>query len=190
MKINCKNCGKEKEITKSQYELGQGKLCKECSINKFRVGLKFGKDKLSKKVVKKPAKATTVTKKHKELSVTKLKEKLMLLVKEYVKQRDNYTCQHCGKKVSGSDCQASHVHPVSGGNVLSFNPLNMKVLCYHCHLNWWHKNPREATKWFNEKFPDRAEFIDANKHNIVKWKVVDYEAMIDSFKKYASLKKT
>lgn len=39
----------------------------------------------------------------------------------------------------------------------------MKVMCYHCHLNWWHKNPMEAAEWFANKFPDRWEYLQANR---------------------------
>jgi 5-methylcytosine-specific restriction endonuclease McrA len=92
-----------------------------------------------------------------------LQEKLDILVKTAVKIRDNYTCQKCGQKVEGSNCQASHVIPVSAGNKLRWDPLNLKVLCYHDHLNWWHKNPLEAAEWFKQKFPDRWEYLQANK---------------------------
>jgi hypothetical protein len=36
----------------------------------------------------------------------------------------------------------------------------MKVLCYHCHLNWWHKNPIEAGRWFESKFPERVKELE------------------------------
>jgi hypothetical protein len=56
--------------------------------------------------------------------------------------------------------------------------MNMKVLCYHCHLNWWHKNPLESGEWFKDKFPERAKFIEEHKKEIVKWKARDYINMI------------
>lgn len=94
------------------------------------------------------------------------RQKLVLeldkLSKRIVYLRDNYTCQKCGK-YSKSDYQASHVIPVSAGNKLRWEPLNMKVMCHHCHLNWWHKNPMEAAAWFSEKFPERWEYLQANR---------------------------
>jgi len=36
----------------------------------------------------------------------------------------------------------------------------MKVMCYHCHINWWHKNPIEAGKWFESKFPERLKELE------------------------------
>ena len=103
--------------------------------------------------VKKPRK--------KAASKTLLKKKLEKLVKDYVKKRDNYTCQHCGKVVEGVNCHASHVIPVSRSGYLQFDPLNMKVLDYHCHINWWHKHPVEAGKWFTDTFPERWEYLQS-----------------------------
>ena len=90
-----------------------------------------------------------------------LTKKLEELVKLYIKLRDDYTCQHCGKKVTGSDCHASHVIPVSRSGYLRCEPLNMKVMCYHCHINWWHKHPIEAGAWFTDTFPERWEYLKA-----------------------------
>ena len=42
-----------------------------------------------------------------------LSEEAELLSKKIVKLRDNFTCQKCGTKVEGSNCQASHVIPVT-----------------------------------------------------------------------------
>ena len=82
----------------------------------------------------------------------KLKAKLIEIVKKIVKERDNYTCQYCGKQVEGSNCHASHIIPVSRDGRLAVDPSNMIVLCYHHHLNWWHKHPIEAAEWFNTKY--------------------------------------
>lgn len=114
-------------------------------------------------------------------TIGKLKKKLEILVKDFVKIRDKNTCQHCGKYVEGSDCHGSHVIPVSQGNQFRFDPLNLKVLCYHCHLNWWHKNPIEATAWFREKFPDRYEYLFGQPRQIRKITVVEYQTLIAKY---------
>ena len=85
------------------------------------------------KKAKKPIKRLNRVKK---TPLAKLKKQLMELVKAYVHKRDHDICQHCKKHVTGSNCQVSHVIPVSHGNRLAFEPVNMKILCYHCHLNW------------------------------------------------------
>jgi 5-methylcytosine-specific restriction endonuclease McrA len=110
--------------------------------------------------------------------VSKLKKRLMELMKAHVKRRDSYTCQKCGREVEGSNCHVSHVIPVSAGNALAFDPMNMKVLCYHCHLNWWHKNPVESGEWFRTKFSGRWEYLEEHRNDEVHWKAKDYEEMI------------
>ena len=93
----------------------------------------------------------------------KIKKKLELLVKSFVKERDNYTCQYCGKKVTGSNCHASHVVPVSQDGRLAYDPLNLKVMCYHHHINFWHLNPVDSGRWFMSKFPERWVYLEEQK---------------------------
>lgn len=119
--------------------------------------------------------------KPKKVSISKLKKKLLELVKTQVRLRDDYMCQHCGKYVTGSNCHVSHVSPVSHGNRLAFDMQNMQVLCYHCHLNWWHKNPLEAGIWFKATFPKQDAYIEAHKNEKVHWKEADYLEMIQNY---------
>jgi len=94
---------------------------------------------------------------------SKLKLKCEKLAKEIVKLRDNYTCQYCGAKVEGGNCHASHVIPVSYGHRFAYDTRNMKVLCMHCHLHWWHKNPIDASAWYKKKFPDNYKYLEKRK---------------------------
>lgn len=89
----------------------------------------------------------------------KLIKQLDKLSKDVVRKRDGNICQHCGKWCEGSNRQVSHVIPVSAGNKLRWDPLNMKILDYHCHLNWWHKNPMASAEWFASKYPDRWLYL-------------------------------
>lgn len=116
-------------------------------------------------------------------NVTKLKKRLEVLVKDYVKKRDDYTCQRCGKRVEGTNCHASHVIPVSRSGYLQFEPLNMKVLCYHDHINWWHKHPVESGKWFTEKFPERWSYLEElHKQRLKPMKEWELEEKIEYYK--------
>ena len=99
----------------------------------------------------------------KKSPIGKLKKDCDALVKRIVSIRDNDICQKCQKRVYGSNRQRSHVIPVSAGNKLAFDPINLKILCMHCHLCWWHKNPLEAQNWFKEKFPERHEYLMSNR---------------------------
>lgn len=56
----------------------------------------------------------------------------------------------------------------------------MKVLCYHCHLNWWHKNPMEAAAWFQDKFPDRWKHLQA-KRGMYKFTLTELEEMVKDY---------
>lgn len=110
----------------------------------------------------------------------KLIKKLDEAIKTYAKVRDHYTCQKCGKQVKGSGMHGSHVIPVSAGNRLRWDGLNLKALCYHCHINWWHKNPMESAEWFKTKFPDRWEYLQTEKaKGIVKFTTEDLEFMLN-----------
>ena len=114
-------------------------------------------------------------------TISKLKKKLMELSKDKVRERDGNECQWCGRWCEGSNRHVSHVIAVSHGNALSFDLLNMKVLCYHCHRNKWHLDhiASGAMEWFKGKFPDRYEYLMKHKEDEVHWKLADYQKMID-----------
>ncbi len=105
---------------------------------------------------------------------TKLIEKLDKACKQVVYLRDKSICQKCGKYVEGANRHASHVIPVSAGHKLRWDVQNIKVLCYHDHINWWHKNPVESGEWFKTKFPDRYEYLQANR-GVVKLSLQELE---------------
>lgn len=126
------------------------------------------------KVKKKP-------KKRKPISIGKLKKKIETKAKLRAKERDNYICQRCDKKVEGSNAHGSHVIPVSASQLLRFDLKNIKTLCFHCHINWWHKNPLEADEWFMTKFLDRYVYLIKHRHDVKKWKRSELEEL------YASL---
>lgn len=123
-----------------------------------------------------------VKKKKIKLNRIKLLKQLDKLVKDWVKRRDEHICQYCGIYCEGSNCHASHVIPVSHGQHLQFEPLNLKVLCYHHHLNWWHKNPTEAGIWFRQKFPERMEFLDKEKQIKHRWTDEELKEQIELYK--------
>lgn len=112
----------------------------------------------------------------------KLNKQLDLLAKAIVKERDGNTCVRCRKTVEGSNRHASHVIPVSAGNKLRWDPLNMKVLCHHCHLQFWHLNPMEAADWFANQYPDRWEYLQSNR-GVQKFTIQDLRDLKEKLKK-------
>lgn len=95
-----------------------------------------------------------------KLNRGKIKKKLEPLVKDFIKRRDDYTCQRCGKRVDGSNCHASHILPVGSHSKMQFEPYNMITLCFHDHINFWHKDPNGASEWFERTFPGRLRTTD------------------------------
>ena len=95
-----------------------------------------------------------------------IRDKLWEICKFQTRTRDNNICQKCGKVVEGTNCHTSHVIPVSYSLRLAYDLVNLKILCYHCHINWWHKNPVEAGDWFKKKFPKRWKYLQKRKIEI------------------------
>jgi len=98
------------------------------------------------------------------------RKKCVFIAKRLAKERDNYTCQKCGKKPDKID--GSHVYPEGTYHGMSAEVDNIKALCSFCHLYWWHKNPLEARDWFEMKFPDRYNRLKQMSRLIIKkdWK--------------------
>jgi len=51
------------------------------------------------------------------------------------------------------------VIPVGQDARLSFDQLNIIVLCMHDHLNWWHHGSG-GLEWFRGKFPERMDYLE------------------------------
>jgi len=94
-------------------------------------------------------------------------KKLDKLAREAVLKRDKNICQKCGKHVEGQNAHISHVIPKSKGYALRWDLKNLKVLCFNCHINIWHKNPLEAWEWFKGKFPERAKYLEEHKNDMI-----------------------
>ncbi len=91
----------------------------------------------------------------------KMHDKCWAMAKKVIALRDHGQCQHCFKRAESNNGHTSHVLPKSVGNGVRYDLLNLKLLCYHCHINWWHKNPFESGKWFRDTFPERLEHIES-----------------------------
>lgn len=102
----------------------------------------------------------------KKLDKKLIKKKLMLRAKQVVYARDGNRCRKCWTNCTGRNRHASHIIPVSAWWRLALYPINMKVLCRHCHFHRRHKNPLEAWDRFSKTFPDRKKQILELKDNI------------------------
>lgn len=112
-------------------------------------------------------------KKIKVKSVTWYRKKCVEEAKKKAKERDNYVCQRCFKKVEGSNAHGSHILNEGSYPLISAEPDNIITLCYRDHINWWHKCPHDASEWFNEKWPGRIKELRAmneeKKTHLVNW---------------------
>ena len=114
----------------------------------------------------------------------KLIDKLDQLTKEYCRVRDNWVCQWCGKDVDNSNAHRSHVIPVSHGNRLRWDERNYKLLCFHCHMNVWHKSPLMAQDWFKSKFHDRWLYLTQEAvQGTKRFSLGELQAIIDYYNK-------
>ena len=116
--------------------------------------------------------------------ISTYKKKADKSFKSFIKARDKYTCQRCLKVGTGQNIHASHIIPTSKGNALRWDLNNAIALCFHCHINWWHKNPLEASEWFKEHFPQKWQYLQAHKEDIKKFTIDDLKELT---KKYEGL---
>ena len=82
------------------------------------------------------------------------KKRLDALARQVVFARDGYQCVRCGK---GDRLQWCHVRS-RRYSTTRWHSSNALTLCAGDHL-WWHHNPTEAVAWWNEKYPERANFL-------------------------------
>lgn len=82
------------------------------------------------------------------------RRRLDALCREVVMLRDNGTCKHCGAR---QNLQWAHV---KSRRYLStrWRLENSLILCAGDHL-FFHHNPLEFARWFNEVYPDRANLL-------------------------------
>ena len=119
-----------------------------------------------------------------KISLKGLEKKLKDLVHAEVFRRDKSICQWCGKYVEGSNRHPSHVIPKARGKIYRWDLLNIKTLCFHCHMQRWHleSNGRE---WFDKKFPERAKYLKGLKlKKAPKYNRAKLEEMIEEAKQW------
>lgn len=114
----------------------------------------------------------------KKTSARKLKQKLDLLVKQFVHERDGDICLRCKKSRQLIVLQAAHVHGKGKYPRLRFEPDNILSLCWQCHMEWAHKQPLEFTDWFRENWPNRNEKLHSMKQSAAK---VDLKELLAEF---------
>jgi 5-methylcytosine-specific restriction endonuclease McrA len=47
----------------------------------------------------------------------------------------------------------SHIKPKGKYPKLRHDLENIIILCWRCHIHWWHKEPLEAAEWIAKELP-------------------------------------
>ena len=118
-------------------------------------------------------------------SNTYWRKKCVEIAKTQAKERDNWTCQHCGRtKAQGWQMQGSHILPEGTYVSMSADIDNILCLCVACHTGGsflrgksWHGDPLYFAEWFNEKYPGKHQELRerAQKQKIINWEKRYYE---------------
>lgn len=86
-------------------------------------------------------------------------------------------CIKCGR----TDC-LEPAHFIGRANKkLRFDIVNVLCLCHFCH-RWAHDNPKLFEKWFQEKYPDRYEYLQHYRNQLKKRTLADWEQLLDDIK--------
>jgi 5-methylcytosine-specific restriction endonuclease McrA len=72
------------------------------------------------------------------------KKEIKSLIKQYIILRDSEKCRRCG---TTENLAASHIYSVGQHKKLEFDIDNIILLCYKCHIHFWHKEPIAAGIW-------------------------------------------
>ena len=112
----------------------------------------------------------------------RLTDRLDKLCREIVLIRDENKCQWCGRYVEKTNAHCSHVIPKSKGNALRWDLINLKLLCFHCHINVWHKSPILAMDWLQSFFPARYVYLMKHKEDIRKFSIDDLKELEQELK--------
>lgn len=87
----------------------------------------------------------------------------------YIRMRDNWTCQRCGKRDErrGPAIQCAHIFSRRHW-ATRHSPDNAIALCFQCHA-YFTGNPLVFARWCREKFGEAAMAkLDLRAHSIAK----------------------
>lgn len=113
----------------------------------------------------------------------KLKLKLDKLVGDYVKRRDGYTCQKCGRS-EGVQIQWAHFISRSVSSV-RWDEENSCALCAGCHaFGFAHRRPKEFAEWWAARLGlERTAILELKARNRFKNSLVNLQLLYDHLKK-------
>jgi hypothetical protein len=67
----------------------------------------------------------------------------------FIRERDKYTCQRCGKTRDTNVIQCAHIF-TRGALSTRWDPQNANALCAGCHM-WAHQKPDDYLEWVENR---------------------------------------
>lgn len=106
-------------------------------------------------------------------------DKLDTIFSKCIRERDNHTCQWCGRQDGTLQCSHIFGRRHTGTR---WHPDNAKCLCFSCHRKW-HENPVEAFKWVEEYLgAGLLQIIREQAHSVRKIKPAEKEEIFQHYK--------
>ena len=86
------------------------------------------------------------------------------LFRAYILRNRPQVCQWCNRPAEGRNLHVAHVLPKGSHPKLRWCEENVLLLCYHCHLHRWHKDPLKAHEFMvrirGENYQDRLYVLE------------------------------
>lgn len=82
----------------------------------------------------------------------------------------------------GGHLQCSHIKTTKAYPNLKYDPFNALALCYRHHIHWWHKETKEAIKWFETNYPERDKYLEHNQNKLFKPTTDDLKELLNFYK--------
>lgn len=122
-----------------------------------------------------------------------MRKRCVELAKKIVRKKAKFTCEYCGASEPARKTHGSHIYAEGFNKSMSADLDNILCLCWLCHLGGlktvrtnrfsWHGTPKEASDWFDKKFPKRSNELRKRSRNTTVCTLEFWQ------KKYEELKK-
>lgn len=140
--IECVNCGDTQERTKFYAERYENSVCSDKCLSEWISNNHRGSDNPSYKTAGGKVGIAKVRLSIGDISWDRRARQ--------VRERDDYTCQQCGKQSDDRDLDVHHIIPIASGGTNS--PENLMTLCRSCH---------RTVESYTEQFIDQYLFDPA-----------------------------
>jgi len=112
------------------------------------------------------------------------RDKLDTIFSTYIRTRDKWACQKCGKSYPEKSMGLHCSHHFSRRHLsIRWSPENATSLCYSCH-QWFGGNPVEAAEWLKAYLGEtELAKLRMMKNKITKWSKADKEWLYQDYKK-------